>query len=161
IGWIKVLDRHARPAPLLPAGASSLLRATKRFEWIASRARRAAGADTRVPKLIVIPALLRIGKYVIRFLRLLEFLLGLLVVLVHVWVKLAHELAVRLLDLISAGALGDTQNIVIIAFCHGGQYDFSMRKRRRESPAAATPASPSPKSEKRRRGRRSYNWHAR
>ena len=74
--------------------------------------------DAGVPELVVGGALLGVGEDLVGLLRLLEFLLGTLVVRVAVRVVLHRELAVGLLDVLFGRVPVDAQNRVVVALCH-------------------------------------------
>ena len=67
-----------------------------------------------IPPGVVLLALLGVGERVVGALDLLELLLRLRVVGVAVRVVLARQLAVRLLDLLVGGLLGDAEHLVEI-----------------------------------------------
>ena len=81
---------------------------------VAEVERRAArrGPPVRRPELVVLLALLRVGEHVVRRLHLLEPRLGRRVTRVLVRVHLAHELAVRLLQLILRRVLRHAERLV-------------------------------------------------
>ena len=56
---------------------------------------------------------------VIRLVRFLELRFGVWIVGVAVGVQFLGLLAIGLFDRIGVGAFGDTEHIIVIAFCHG------------------------------------------
>ena len=79
------------------------------------------GVYPGVSKLVVGSPLLRVRQHFVRFLGLLELLFGDLGVrtLVAVRVVLHRMFAVRFLDFVLGGVLGNTQRFVIVSFGHG------------------------------------------
>jgi len=69
--------------------------------------------------LVVRGAFLIVRDYLVGFRGFLEALLGRLVARVLVRVVLDSQLAIRLLDVVLAGALLDAKDLVIISFSHG------------------------------------------
>ena len=82
----------------------------------AAGARAVVGIDAGVAELIVPRPLLLIAEHLVGLVHLFELLLGLFVAGVQIGVVLFGLLAVRFLDLILRGALGNTQYLVVIAF---------------------------------------------
>ena len=114
-------DIFDAPAP----AASPAERFTEHFKWIMESATApVAGPATRVkgvvPVLVVGCALLRIAQRLVSFADLLELLFRRLVAGVFVRVKFDGHLAISLLDLLFAGSLLSFQDLVVIAFGHGG-----------------------------------------
>ena len=83
-------------------------------------ARPATRVKGVVPVLVVSRALLRIAQRLVSFADLLELLLRRLVTGVFVRMILHGHLAISLLDLVFAGSLLSFQDLVVIAFGHGG-----------------------------------------
>jgi hypothetical protein len=79
------------------------------------------GVDAGVAELVVGRALLRVGEHLVGLLGLLELLFRRLAAftLVAVRVVLHGQLAVGLLDVVLAGVLGDAEDLVVVALCHG------------------------------------------
>jgi hypothetical protein len=75
-----------------------------------------AGVDAGVAELVIVLAFLGLGEDVVCFLNLLEFFGGGGIVLVHVRMKFAGELAVGLFDLIGRRGATDAQNFVVISW---------------------------------------------
>ena len=71
-------------------------------------------------QLVEVPALLRIGEHLVRFVNLLESILRRLVAGINIGVELSGELPECTFDLILASAPGNTEDLVIIAEldCH-------------------------------------------
>ena len=116
-GARRASSRTPRPAP--PAAAAEQVgedvreRARVEAAARAAGARRPGAAGERVePAAVVLLALLRVAEHVVGVLDLLEALLGLGVAGVAVGVVLAHELAVRLLDLLRRRLLVDAEDLV-------------------------------------------------
>jgi hypothetical protein len=85
----------------------------------AALARAVGGVHAGKAELIVLGALVGIAEDLVGLVDLLEFFLGFLVAGVIVRVILQGQLAVRLFDLLGAGALGDAQHLIVVSFfCH-------------------------------------------
>ena len=65
-------------------------------------------------ELVVFPAFLRIAEHLVGLVDLLELLLGRLLVLGHVRVVLARQLAERLLDVLGAGIARHAENRIVV-----------------------------------------------
>ena len=74
------------------------------------------GIDPGVTELVVPGPFFLIAEYLVGLVHLFELLLGLFVAGVQIGVILFGLFAVRFLDLILRGALGDAENLVVIAF---------------------------------------------
>jgi hypothetical protein len=81
----------------------------------------AAAAHASMPEAVIQRALLAIGKDGVRFSDLLEFVFRVRIVGVAVRMVRHRELAVSALDFNVGGRTGNTEHLVIIAFCVGGQ----------------------------------------
>src|SRR5581483_3016618 len=140
--------RAALPAPTAPSAAHAPAEQAAEqvaevaelaeVEGDAFAARAEADAPVRRAVGVVRPPLVRVGEDVVGGLQLLEALLGLLVARVLVRVIAARELAVRLLDLLLGGALGDAEDVVEAptrARRHSALPPSAPRRRR--GPAAA------------------------
>lgn len=94
------------------------------FEWIVeaagSRTEAAGtGIEGAVAVLIVGGALLGIAEDFVGFADFLEFFLGGFVAGIFIGMVFNGEFAVRLFDVVDAGAAFDTEHFVVIAFGHG------------------------------------------
>lgn len=77
------------------------------------------GVKRRVTVLVVLRALVRVGKNGIRLVRFLEFLLSRLVSRIRIGVVLLRQLIVCFLDRSRVGVLVNAQNLIVISFlCH-------------------------------------------
>jgi hypothetical protein len=83
------------------------------FKWITARPTAAISTDASMTELIIALTFLGILQDFVCFRSFFEFRL---VATFFVWVVLDGSLAKRLLDFISGGVFGDTENFVIIAF---------------------------------------------
>ncbi len=84
---------------------------------IESRRTSAAAAHARVPEAIVQRSLLAVGENCVRFRDLLEPFFRVRIVGVAVRMVRHRQLAVSALDFNVSGRAGDTEDLVIIAFC--------------------------------------------
>ena len=80
-----------------------------------------AAAHASMPEAVIQRALLAVGEDGIRFSDLLEFVFRVRIVGVAVRMVRHRELAVSALDFNVGGRTGNTEHLVIIAFCVGGQ----------------------------------------
>ena len=71
-----------------------------------------------VAELIVFLAFLRVGEHIVGFGCLLEFLFGLLVAWIFVWVVFDSQLAVGFLKLFRCGCLRYAEHFVVISLVH-------------------------------------------
>jgi hypothetical protein len=83
--------------------------------------RSSTAAHARVPEAVIQRSLLAVGEDCVRLCNLLELLFRVRIVGVTVRMVRHRQLAVSTLDFNLGGRTSDTENLVIIAFCVGGQ----------------------------------------
>src|SRR5208282_3563966 len=109
-------SRAAAPGPeeIAEDVRENFLEALREVEAAEASALRALKSG--VPIAIVLRAALRVGKDLVGLVQLLETFLGLFVAGIAVGMELYREAAIRLLEIVLAGASWDAEDVVVITF---------------------------------------------
>jgi hypothetical protein len=104
--------------------------AAKDFTENVERIVKAAETDTAWRKRsVAVPiegsSFLRIHENVISFAKFFEFLLGVRVIRIFIWMKLDGELAVSAFDLLFGGVPANPKHFIVVAFLRGGHVAMS------------------------------------